>query len=109
MLNKIQNGDKLHLVAAAAITGGSIVVAGGLVGVAVSDAAIGQTVAVELEGVYEFTKVTGSGKSFAVGDAVYVITADGTVTPTSTDNTLVGYAFTAAGTTATTVQVRLKQ
>ena len=109
MLNKIQDGDKLHLVAAAAITGGSIVVAGGLVGVAVSDAAIGQTVAVELEGVFEVTKVTGSGKSFAVGDAVYVITADGTVTPTASGNVLVGYAVTVASTTDTTVQVRLKQ
>jgi predicted RecA/RadA family phage recombinase len=109
MLNKIQNGDKLHLTAAAVITGGSLVVVGGLVGVAVKDAAIGDVIAVELEGVFEVPKVTGSGKSFAVGDAVYVIVADKTVTPTATDNTLVGYAFTAASTTAETVQVRLKQ
>jgi predicted RecA/RadA family phage recombinase len=62
-----------------------------------------------IQGAVTIEKVTGTGKSFAVGDAVYYVSASKKVTPSSTGNTLVGKAIAAAGISATSVDVLLTQ
>lgn len=111
--NYIESGEVKDLVLSGTVTSGSIVEIGDLVGIALGSGVSGETVAVALEGVFEVTKVTGSGKSFALGQKVYSNGA-GSVTPSATDGgspavdyKLVGHAWTTATTTATTVQVRL--
>lgn len=108
MLNKVSNGDKLHITAAAPIVGGAPVVVGSLVGVAVNDAAIGQLVALELQGVFSLPKTTGAGTDIAAGDLVY-LNSSGVITKTASGNTLAGAAFAPASTTDGVVDVRLKQ
>jgi len=111
--NYIESGDVKDVTLSGTVTSGSIVEIGELVGVALGSGVSGDVVAVALEGVFELTKVTGSGKSFTLGQKVYSNGA-GSVTPSATDGgspavdyKLVGHAWTTATTTATTVQVRL--
>lgn len=56
MKNFVQNGNSLDLVASTSYSSGDIVIEGNLVGVAVTDIASGETGAVSVSGVYEFTK-----------------------------------------------------
>lgn len=58
-----------------------------------------------LYGAVTVTKNTGTGKSFAIGDKVYVDASTKKATPNATSNTLVGVAIAAASTSATTVDV----
>lgn len=60
-----------------------------------------------LRGPVTVTKNTGTGKSFAIGDKVYMDASTKKATPNATSNTLVGYAIAAATTSATTVDVWL--
>ncbi len=111
--NYIESGELKDHVASGTITSGQIVEIGDMVGVALGSAASGETVVVKLDGVFELPKVTGSGKTFALGQKVYS-KGDGNVTPDAdnggspaTAYKLAGYAWTTATTTATTVQVKL--
>lgn len=56
--NYVQEGDVLQHVATATTLSGDVVVIGSLLGVALSDAAIGETVSVSIEGVWTLPKVT---------------------------------------------------
>lgn len=58
-----------------------------------------------LSGPVTITKNTGTGKSFAIGDKVYMDASSKKATPNATSNTLVGYAIAAAATTDATVDV----
>lgn len=60
-----------------------------------------------LEGDVTVTKNTGTGKSFAIGDKVYVDASTKKATPNATSNTLVGVAISAASTTDTEVNIHL--
>lgn len=105
MKNYIESGDVLVVTAAAEINSGDVVITGSLIGVSVADAAVGEKVAVNLKGVYSLPKKAAD--TIDQGQAVYWDTTPGEVTETSTDNTLIGYAFAAAGGSTTTVQVKL--
>lgn len=111
--NYIESGEVKDHVLSGTVTSGAIVEIGDMVGVALGSGVSGDTVAVALEGVFEVPKVTGSGKSFTLGQKVYSNGA-GSVTPSATDGgspavdyKLAGYAWIAASTSATTVQVKL--
>lgn len=111
--NYIESGEIKDFVASGTITSGQVVEIGDMVGVALGNATSGETVAVSLEGVFTVPKVTGAGKSFTLGQKVYS-KGDGNVTPDANDGgspatayKLAGYAWTAATTSATTVQVKL--
>ena len=106
MKNYIQHGEVITITAGADITGGSMVVVGSLVGIAVRDIANGANGEVSLEGVYEVGK---EADDIAIGAKLYYKSSTGTVTTTATSNTFAGYAFAAAGTAATTVQLKLAQ
>lgn len=106
MKNKVQNGKVLDFTngTGAKILGGSLVIFGALIGVAVADIEIGATGAVDLHGVFEFPKATGA---IGQGDKVYWDATAGNVTKTATSNTVFGAAAEAAVSADLTVKVLL--
>ena len=106
MKNFIQHGDMITLVAAAAVTSGQLVRANSLVGVAATDAAIGEEVEVKTSGVFEVSKT--SAQAWEVGQPVYMIAASGLATNVAgTGNYLIGVAVQAAANPSGTGVVRL--
>ncbi len=103
--NYIQPGTVLDHVAATAITSGQIVLMGKRVGVALGDAAIGQTVSVQVKGVFNSPKVTAN--VVAQGALLYWDDTAKLLTTTATANTAAGYAAAAASGTDTTVDIAL--
>ena len=105
MKNYVQRGDTLDIVAAAAVTSGSVQVVGTIIGVANTDAAVGETYALNVTGVYELPKT--SALAIAVGDTLYFDAANKVVNKTSAGNTKIGVAVTAAANPSPSVNVRL--
>lgn len=105
MRNYLQRGDTLDIVAAAAVASGDVVIAGSIIGVSNVKAAIGETFALDVVGVFTLPKV--SALAIAVGDKVYWDSAAKVVTKTAASNTLLGVATTAAANPSATVNVRL--
>ena len=95
MKNFIQPGETLTLTAPSTVTSGQLVVVGSIVGVANFDAASGDDVEVDIEGVFELPKV--SGDSIVVGDKLYWNGTALTKTAGTGSKPLVGYAVAAAG------------
>ena len=108
MKNFIKHGDSLTVVAPATVTSGSPVIVGSIFGVAAVDAASGDSLTVDVEGVFELTKVTTD--VVAVGDRLYWDSgaAKLTKTPGTGSKPLVGFATEAAGNGATLVRVSLE-
>jgi predicted RecA/RadA family phage recombinase len=108
MKNFVQPGNTLDLIAPAALTSGQPVLIGSIFGVAVTDAASGDTVAVDIEGVFELAKVTTD--AIAAGDKLYWDSAAAklTKTPGTGSKPLVGFAVAAAGNGVTTVCVAIE-
>jgi predicted RecA/RadA family phage recombinase len=105
MLNFIEKGDVITIEApTGGVTSGSPVVVGGMVGIAVTDAAEGENVAVNLVGVYEVTKATGS---VSQGDRIYYDEAESEFTTTSAGNVFAGFAWADQDSGDTTVLVKL--
>jgi len=110
MTNKVACGDVLDYVAGGTITSGQAVLTGDLLGVAVTSGVSGDTIALQIEGVFTLAKVaSGSGKAWTQGQKLYWVAGSSSldVTDNSGANKHVGYAFAAALTTDTTGQVRL--
>lgn len=104
MKNYIQEGDVIDFVATAAITSGDGVQMGGLFGVAQCSGAIGDTVALVMEGVFLLQKDTST---ITVGLGVYWDNTAKKVTTTASSNIKIGFAIEAAATGVGTVKVRL--
>lgn len=109
--NYVQPGDAMEYTAGGAITSGTPVLVGDLLGVALTAAAAsGDIITLGLEGVYTLTKKThATTEPIAKGAKVYweVASSKITYTDNSAANKHVGYAFEAALSTDTTVLVRL--
>jgi len=106
MKNYIQHGDMITLVAAAAVTSGQLVRANSLVGVASTDAAIGEEAEIKTSGVFEVTKT--SAQAWQVGQPVYMVSGTGVATNVpGTGNYLIGVAVQAAANPSGTGVVRL--
>lgn len=93
------------------ITSGQVVVKGGIVGVALHDGVEGNTVVIKTNGVFELPKPVGA---INLGDALH-IDGNGDLTTDADDGgspatayPLVGYAWKAAESAATIVEVKLK-
>lgn len=82
--NLVQDGDTITITAGGTITSGSLVVTGALFGVAVTDAASGDSVALMTEGVFDLPKVTGA---VSVGDIAYWDSSESKVTVTRVTDT----------------------
>lgn len=112
--NYVGPGATVEHVAAAAITSGQVVTLGHCVGVALGDAAIGETVVCAIEGVFEVPKVPAA--VFAVGEKlVWDISAaggagefdDSSATPATGDLTGAAVAVKAGANLETTAIVKL--
>lgn len=104
---KVQDGLTVDITADADYSGGDPIDFGTRVGIASTDVVSGEDVALQLEGVFEFTGVEAN--TFALGDKVYLDNVGGIeATTTATDNQIIGYAVTEkAGAVAGTVNVKL--
>lgn len=108
--NSVQKGDVINYTASGTISAGDVVVMGHTLGVALSDAVNGDTIAVAIEGVFTLPKV--SAAVFAVGEKlIYDVSAsafdDSSATPATGDITGGAVAVVAGANTETTCTVKL--
>ncbi|CDE43834.1 putative uncharacterized protein [Clostridium sp. CAG:411] len=87
------------------IEANTVVAEGSLVGVIGTDINPGETGSLHVAGVFEMVKTASDEIKF--GDTVYFNKTAGEITKTSSGNAVAGYAASEAGTTATTVLVKL--
>ncbi|MDR0542464.1 MAG: DUF2190 family protein [Dysgonamonadaceae bacterium] len=107
MKNLIQDGKTIqYKVTDTSVKSGDIVVIEDIAGIAVTDGAAGETIALNVEGVYRLPKDTGALNQ---GKKVYVKNTDGvkTIVGTATGNTFIGYAWATASAADTSVDVKL--
>lgn len=106
MRNFVQEGRYITFTAAGPVASGQGVLMGALFGVATTDASNGQTFEIATFGVYTLPKAAGA---ITVGQLLYWDAAAGEVTTSSDSgaNKLIGAAIKAAGSSATSVPVRL--
>lgn len=110
--NLIACGDRIDYVVpeATTVTSGNPVLIGDKLGVALNSGVAGETVVVQLEGVFELNKKThASTQALTLGAPVYWDASVSKVTNTSNAkaNKHIGYAFAAAASDAATAQVLL--
>lgn len=105
MKNFVQEGQILDITLAAAITSGSGLLIGTVLGVAQSSGAIGDVVPFCVEGVYTLPKVTGT--AVTLGAAAYWDDTAKKVTPTAGSLVKIGWFTAAALSAATEVDVKL--
>lgn len=103
MKNFVQSGGTITFTAATAIQSGQGVMQGAFFGVACTSAEIGQDFEAALVGVFELPK---DDTPFTKGQRAYW-TAQGAVSSTATDNTLIGAATEAAAEGTAAVRIRL--
>ena len=105
MKTYIQPGEVITLAApTGGVTGGSAVLVNALFGIAIHDAAEGEDVALQIEGVVDLPKAAGA---LAVGVKVYFDATNHNVTATATGNTPIGVAVAAATAGDALARVRL--
>lgn len=111
MKNFLACGDVLdYTVAGAAVVSGQPILLGDLLGIAVTSGAIGDVIAVQVEGVYSIAKRTHATTAAMIqGSAVYWDATNSVIDNTSNTgaNKMIGWAYVAALSTDATVQVRL--
>jgi len=111
MTNYVQEGVVLdHTVAGSAISSGDIVALTDLVGVAVTDGAVGDVIGVQVCGVFELAKATGA---VTIGQKLYYDSDNAELTTDSEGGSpwgawvLAGYAAAAAESGDATVNCKL--
>jgi len=102
--NKVQEGDVLVLTVTDAVSSGDVVIAGGLIGVAKSDIAAGESGPVDMTGVWNLPKAS---EALTQGDPVYWDATSGNITTTDSGNTPAGHAVAAAAAGDATCRVKL--
>lgn len=105
--NFLQEGDILDFTAAGNVTAGAGILIGTKLGIPLNSGVSGDVIAVQMTGVWELPKDTGASTNFNVGGAVYWNDSSKKVTGVSSGNTLIGYAFETAGTSAAVAKVKL--
>lgn len=105
MKNFVQHGVNLTLPAPADVLSGDVVIVGSLLGIAAGTAASGADLDIVTEGVFSLPKV--SALAIAIGDTVYWDSTAKLVTKTSSGNTKLGVAVTAAANPSGSVNVKL--
>lgn len=105
MKNFVQDGDTIdYKVTGTAIKSGNVRMIEDVAAVAVTDGAVGDTIAMHVTGVYELAKGSGAIKQ---GQKVYVAADGSGIVPTDTGNKYAGCAWDAAAAGATSVLVKL--
>ncbi len=103
----IQEGKYIDHTPIGALASGDVVVQGDLVGITLRPIAAGELGSLAVDGVFDFTKNTGV--AYTVGTILYWDDTNNVVTTTSAGNKQIGKVVRAAGTTETSVRVRLSQ
>jgi predicted RecA/RadA family phage recombinase len=104
--NKVQSGDILDLVApSGGVVSGTPYQIGQIVCVALTDAAVGETFAGAVVGVWEVAKL--SAQAWTVGDLVYFDAGNDRFTTVASGNQLAGVAVKTAANPSATGTVRL--
>lgn len=106
MKNFVQNGKTIAVTLTAAIVSGAAILVGALVGVAVQSGEIGDTISVNLTGVYTLPKAAGA---LSQGAVLYWDNTAKNVTATASGNTKIGHAWAAALNGDATVDVMLSR
>lgn len=111
MMNRIQDGDNLTLVAPTAVSAGDIVEVGAIVGVAYGDAESGASFDLATRGVFDLPKETASDVINA-GTVVYAIAGEVTADADEDSdgipqNARLGVAVATSGNGTANVRVRL--
>ena len=91
MKNFVQEGALITVLAAAAVGSGSMVKVGGLLGVASSDAEVGEQVSLKRMGVFENMPKT-TGTAWVEGDKLYWNDTSSKFTTSASGNSLAGVA-----------------
>lgn len=105
MKNYVQDGHYIDYTPGTAVTSGSMVLVGTRVGVAPSDIPAATPGTLRVTGVFTVTKLTSD--NVAQGAALYWDNTNKRLTTTSAGNTYAGWAHAAAGTSATTVNIKI--
>ena len=106
MKNFVQNGDIVTVTAPANVASGDLVIVGGLIGIAATDALSGAPVEIKLTGAYELPKT--SAQAWATeGLAIYWDADPGEATTVATGNVFIGVNIAVAGNPSATGIVRL--
>lgn len=105
MKNFVQPGVNLTLPAPADVASGDVVILGSILGIAAETVLSGADVDVVTKGVFTLPKV--SALAIAIGDVVYFDAATKLVNKTSSGNTKIGIAVTAAANPSGFVNVKL--
>lgn len=103
----IQEGKYIDHTPIGALASGDVVVQGDLVGITLRPIAAGELGSLAVDGVFDFTKNTGV--AYTVGTILYWDDTNNVVTTTSAGNKQIGKVVRAAGTTETSVRIRLSQ
>jgi predicted RecA/RadA family phage recombinase len=103
--NYVQSGATIDVVLAAAITVGDVLVIGNMSGVALKSGAIGDTISVQLEGVFTLKKK--APLVITAGDICYWDDTLNEVTKTSAGAFPLGLAWTSQLSADTTIQIKL--
>ena len=108
MKNYVEEGCALNItVSGAPVVSGQVVQVGDIVGIATTDGAIGDLVAISTDGVYRLKKKTTD--VIAQGVTVYWDNTAKEVTVTASTNKIAGKAWTAQANGDTTVDIRLSE
>lgn len=111
MTNKIANGHVLHVPISSTIDAGAVVELTDMIGVAVSGGVDGDTIAVDICGVFELAKTTGEvftqGQKLYWDESTKKLTTDPDPAGSPGRAVLAGYAYVAAALNDTTAQVKL--
>ncbi len=96
MKNYIQPGDRIDVLAPAAVVDGQLVRVGLLAGVAIHDAASGAPLVISTEGVYDVTKA--GSQAWTVGQAIFGVgTTTLVATTAASGNILLGVCVAPVG------------
>ena len=105
MKNFVQDGNTIdYKVTGKAVKSGDVRMVEDVAAVAVTDGAVGETIAMHVTGVYELAKGAGAIKQ---GQKVYVAADGSGIVATDTGNKYAGCAWDAADASAATVTVKV--
>jgi len=102
----VQPGDSIDYTPTSAVAAGSVVIQGGLVGVAKLDIAANTLGALAVTGLFDFTKTT---VAITAGAKVYWNTTSSFATNVASGNTYIGLAAEAVASAGATVKVLLNK
>jgi len=107
MATKYSEGLRIDYTPSGAVDSGDVVVQEDLIGIATADIAADALGTLDVEGVFDVAKNTGSGEAIVAGAIVYWDDTNDVCTETSSGNTYMGKTILAAAADDATARVKL--